>query len=184
VIQSLYAIGMQLQLMRATRHVQPDGLLPVMQNLNNVIEDIRGYIQNLKSQSFQQKTIAESLHDMTNRLQVPADLRVEIDAPDSPMPFLPTTYEALSQMANEALSNVFRHAGATEVRLTARQHNSTFELEIADNGRGFEVQHASDQSGLGLRNIQQRARLHGGNVTIDSHPGGGTRIVFSLPVNV
>ena len=184
VIQSLYAIGMQLQLMRATRHVQPDGLLSVMQNLNNVIEDIRGYIQNLKSQSFQHKTIAESLHDMTNRLHIPSDLRVEIDAPNSPMPFLPTTYEALSQMANEALSNVIRHAAATEVRLTARQQNGIFELEIADNGRGFEVQRTSDQSGLGLRNIQQRARLHGGNVVIESQPGGGTRIVLSLPVNV
>jgi signal transduction histidine kinase len=155
-----------------------------MQNLNTVIEDIRGYIQNLKSKSFQQKTIAESLHDMTNRLHIPAELHIEIDAPNSPMPFLPTTYEALSQMANEALSNVIRHATASEVRLTARQQNGVFELEIADNGRGFEIQQASDQSGLGLRNIQQRARLHGGNVVIDSRPGGGTRIVLSLPVNL
>jgi signal transduction histidine kinase len=183
VIQSLYAIGMQLQLMHATRKMQPDDLLPVMDNLNNVIEDIRGYIQNLKSRNYQQKTILECLDDMVNRLHIPQNLKVEIDVPEGEMPFLPTTYEALYQMANEALSNVIRHANATMVRLSAHQQNGIFQLVIEDNGRGFAVNDPSARAGLGLRNIQQRARLHGGTVHIDSERARGTRIVFSLPVN-
>lgn len=183
VIQSLYAIGMQLQLMRATRKMQPDDLMPIMDNLNNVIEDIRVYIQNLKSNNYQQKTILECLNDMVSRLHIPQNLKVEIDAPEGEMPFLPTTYEALYQMANEALSNVIRHADATLVRLSARQQNSIFELAIEDNGQGFKLSDSSAQAGLGLRNIQQRAQLHGGAVHIHSDEGQGTRIVLSLPVN-
>ncbi|CAG0998623.1 partial Sensor-type histidine kinase PrrB, partial [Anaerolineae bacterium] len=76
-----------------------------------------------------------------------------------------------------------RHADATEVQLYARQFNSLFELEIRDNGRGFNLQKTASQPGLGLRNIQQRARLHGGTVRIESEPGKGTLIVLSLPIN-
>lgn len=183
VIQSLYAIGMRLQLMRASRKTNPDDLLPVMQSLNLIIEDIRHYINNLKTKSFEKKTITECLEQMVARLHIPREIRIDIDAPDGDIPFVPSTYEALCQMANEALSNIVRHADATEVRLYARQFNSLFELEIRDNGRGFNLQKTASQPGLGLRNIQQRARLHGGTVRIESEPGKGTLIVLSLPIN-
>ncbi len=183
VIQSLYAIGMRLQLMRASRKTNPDDLLPVMQSLNLIIEDIRHYINNLKTKSFEKKTITECLEQMVARLHIPREIRIDIDAPDGDIPFVPSTYEALCQMANEALSNIVRHADATEVQLYARQFNSLFELEIRDNGRGFNLQKTASQPGLGLRNIQQRARLHGGTVRIESEPGKGTLIVLSLPIN-
>lgn len=183
VIQSLYAVGMRLQLMRASRNTNSEDLLAAMQSLNKIIEDIRSYIHNLKTKNYQQKSIVECLEDIVARLHIPSDLDVKITAPEGELPFLPSTYEALCQMANEALSNIIRHADATEVRLAACQRNSTFELEIADNGRGFNLQKAASQPGLGLRNIQQRARLHGGTVKIESEPGHGTRIVLALPVN-
>lgn len=183
VIQSLYAIGMQIQLMRVTQKTKPDDLIPIMDSLNNVIEDIRGYIQNLNTRNYQNRTIAECLTDIVSRLHIPQHIKVEIDAPDSEMPFLPTTYEALSQMANEAISNVIRHADATLIHLSVRQTNGIFELIIEDNGRGFELAEAQPKSGLGLQNIQQRARLHGGSVNIDSKAGQGTRVVLALPPN-
>lgn len=183
VIQSLYAIGMQLQLMRTTRNLQPDALMPVMQNLNTVIEDIRSYIQNLKVNNFKQQSIQECLETMLSRLHIPETLKIEIVAPSGDMPFLPTTYEALCQMANEAISNVIRHADATHVTLTARQQNGNFELHIEDNGKGFDMAEHSERRGLGLQNIQQRARLHSGTVTIHSSPGAGTHIIISLPIN-
>lgn len=183
VIQSLYAVGMQIQLIHATRSTAPESLIPVMQNINSVIEEIRGYIQNLKSQSFQQKTISECLHEMVSRLHIPPQIEVIVSAPAGNMPFLPTTFEALAQMANEALSNVIRHADATQIHLSAYQQNNIFTLEIGDNGRGFQADDPDRQVGLGLRNIQQRARLHGGSVIIQSQPEHGTNVLLSLPIN-
>jgi signal transduction histidine kinase len=183
VIQSLYAIGMQVQLMRATQKTHPDDLVPIMDNLNNVIEDIRGYIQNLNTRGYQNKSIAECLEEIISRLHIPQQLKVEIDAPEHEMPFSAPTYEALCQMANEAISNVIRHADATLIRLTVQQHHGIFELNIEDNGRGFEFADILSDSGLGLRNIQQRAQLHGGSVNIASKSGQGTRIVLALPLN-
>lgn len=183
VIQSLYAIGMQIQLMRVTQKVHPDDLVPIMDSLNSVIEDIRGYIQNLNTRNYQNRSIAECLNDIVNRLHIPQHIKVEIDAPEGEMPFTPTTYEALSQMANEAISNIIRHADATQIQLSVNQSKGIFELIIEDNGRGFETAEVRPGSGLGLRNIQQRARLHGGAVTINSSAGHGTRVVLSLPPN-
>jgi signal transduction histidine kinase len=183
VIQSLYAIGMQVQLMRVTQKTQPDDLLPIMDNLNAVIEDIRGYIQNLNTRNYHNRTISECLTDIISRLHIPHHTKVEIAAPEGEMPFSPTTYEALCQMANEAISNVIRHAAATLIQLSVRQRNGIFELIIEDNGRGFESAESPHGSGLGLRNIQQRAQLHGGSVNIDSKAGHGTRVVLSLPPN-
>jgi signal transduction histidine kinase len=116
-------------------------------------------------------------------LHIPQNISVKIDAPEGEMPFSPTTYEALSQMANEAISNVIRHAAATEIQLFVQQRAGMFELVIEDNGRGFETVAAQPKSGLGLRNIQQRARLHGGSVNINSKAGHGTRVVLALPPN-
>lgn len=183
IIQSLYGIGMQIQLMHATENMKPDALIPIMNNLNGVIEDIRGYIQNLNTRNAQNKTISACLEDIVSRLHIPQQLKVEIVADDHEMPFSATTYEALCQMANEAISNVIRHAEAKVIRLSAQQHGGIFELTIEDDGRGFEMVEAQPGSGLGLRNIQQRARLHGGSVNIDSTTGQGTRIVLALPFN-
>ena len=168
VIQSLYAIGMQVQLMGVTQKTQPHDLVPIMDSLNCVIEDIRGYIQNLNTRNSQNKSISACLEEIVSHLHIPQQLKVEINAPEQDMPFLPTTYEALCQMANEAISNVIRHADATLIRLSVQQRNGIFELTIEDNGRGFALDGSEPGSGLGLRNIQQRARLHGGSVEIDS----------------
>lgn len=182
VIQSLYAIGMQLELMRVTQSATPEALSAVMQNLNIVIEDIRRYIMNLKTHSARDKTAQQCLEEVVSRLHIPDDLHVEVKAAEEPMPFTEATSEAMCMMAHEALSNVIRHAGATRVTMTTHETPRTYTLEITDDGIGFDANQANS-TGLGLRNIMRRARIHGGNVVIDSAPGRGTSIRISLPVN-
>lgn len=186
VIQSLYAIGMHLELMRLNEKPPSDEeLQEVVSNLNDVIEDIRRYIQDLKMRERYGRVLREFIYDITRRLHVPASLKITVETPGEPLISLtPPLYDALRQMANEALSNVIRHSKATQVRITAQQNEHVFQLKIADNGVGFDNGLIASGDGLGLRNIQQRARLHGGDVYIDTAPGRGTCITFSLPVKV
>ena len=184
VIQSLYAIGMHLELMRLNEHPPTDDdLKGVVGSLNDIIEDIRHYIQDLKMRQRYGRVLREFIYDITRRLHIPDTLKINVETPGEPLIALaPPVYDALRQMANEALSNVIRHSKATQVRITAQQNGRVFQLKIADNGVGFDNGLIASGDGLGLRNIQQRARLHGGDVYIDTAPGRGTCITFSIPV--
>jgi signal transduction histidine kinase len=180
VIQSLYAIGMHLELIRTADEPQMRELGNVVDDLNEVIDDIRNYILNLRTSG--QRSIAKSLNNILDRLHIPDTLSIQIDAPDTTPPFTPATFEAICQIANEAISNAVRHAQASHISLTARQKDSVFEIVIDDDGRGFNLDAIHNHKGLGLQNIQQRARLHGGRVAIDTAPGRGTHLTVTIPI--
>ncbi|NVO23675.1 cache domain-containing protein [Donghicola mangrovi] len=89
---------------------------------------------------------------------------------------------ALYRIAQEALTNVERHAGATEVTIDLRGHRSGATMTISDNGHGFETaRHASPRQGLGLRNMQERVEQLEGSISIQSSRAG-TRITASVPL--
>lgn len=184
VIQSLYAIGMQLELLRTAGRAPSDGeYKQVLYSLDHVIEDIRSYIQDLARRNFQQKTMHESLEEILSRLCIPHSLQVQVHAPHYPIPVSPIVYEAACQMTHEAVSNVLRHADAHSLEVSAGHHGSYLQISIVDDGHGFDLGELKKRSGLGLRNMQQRAQLHGGTVEIDSEPGRGTAVIISLPLN-
>jgi signal transduction histidine kinase len=182
VIQSLYAIGMHLDLMRMTHSAVATDMSEIITSLNGVIEDIRRYIMNLYGKQASQLTVKECLAQMLGQIHVAEGLRVTLDAPDMPPPFTPAIFEALCQMAHEAFSNAVRHAEASEIVITARQDGPIFEFQVQDNGKGFERDQASAHEGLGLRNLSQRAMMHYGSVEILSTPGSGTTVKIRVPI--
>ncbi len=180
VIQSLYGLGMQLDLMRVTDTLDDHNVDEVIDQLNQVIEDIRRYILDLKSA--RARTIRECLRDLLNRLYIPNTLRIDLNAPDEHPPFTLNTFDALCQIANEAISNAVRHASATCVTITTRLDNRQFQITIADDGIGFDPVELGDHDGLGLRNMAQRARLLGGHVDIESVLDVGTTLTITVPI--
>ncbi len=89
---------------------------------------------------------------------------------------------ALLMVLKEALNNVVKHARATEVWLHAEVTNGVIILQVADNGRGFATP-PTDAFADGLRNMRQRLAEFGGNCVVESAPGEGVRITFSVPVS-
>ncbi|MCI0710816.1 MAG: GAF domain-containing sensor histidine kinase [Chloroflexi bacterium] len=183
VIQSLYGIGMQVDLLRKQADTIPAKALDaVIDNLNDVIEDIRGFITNLRQRGGRQMSVRETLIDLKDRLNPPASLSIEIEAPDIPPPFAPVVFEAICLIVNEALSNAIRHAHATVIVITAEVNKQRCIIIVSDDGQGFDTALLNGHRGLGLRNMRQRARLYGGEIQINSTPGAGTRLVISIPV--
>lgn len=182
IIQSLYAIGMQLQLMQLSQPGMKDDLAKATRSLDVVIEDIRHYILNLKVANYEQQSLRVNLLDVLARLHIPETLTVTINAPDRQPPFGPPVVEAVCQIAYEAISNVIRHAHATTASIEIIEDAHEFRMVIRDNGRGFNPIEDADHHGLGLRNVIQRARIYGGDVQVESWPGSGTRLTLTLPV--
>ena len=90
---------------------------------------------------------------------------------------------ALTSVAREALANVAKHARATEVHLFARVTASGVALAVTDDGCGFDVgsRSAAAREGRGLSGMHERIQLLGGTLTVDSRPGGPTRVEATVP---
>jgi two-component system sensor histidine kinase UhpB len=88
---------------------------------------------------------------------------------------------AVYRIAQEALANVARHAGASRVSVGLRTRGSGVELTVRDDGRGFSVEGQASSGGLGLGGMAERARLVGGELTIESRPGAGTELCLRVP---
>ncbi len=89
---------------------------------------------------------------------------------------------AVYQIAQEALTNILKHAAANFVTVQIVMDGRDLRLEIADNGRGFDPAGKSKGAGMGLASMRERAGQLGGSLAITSRPGQGTRIRLTIPV--
>ncbi len=107
------------------------------------------------------------------RLDVPDEL------PDRPLP--PDVRHNIFLIVKEALTNILKHAGASEVQLQIKVTPQNLEIVIADNGKGFDP-NASATAGRrnGLDNMHRRAAAVGGKLTLGNSPGAGVRVEFSV----
>jgi len=95
---------------------------------------------------------------------------------------LPREIEAnLYRVAQEALHNVIKHAGATHVSVLLERNDEETVLVVEDDGRGFDSAIRSPQGGLGLLSMRERATLAGGQFDLESRPSGGTAIFVRIP---
>ena len=114
------------------------------------------------------------------------DTRLQI-SPDVEHPGLSPSVEIqLIRIVQEALSNVRRHAGAVAASVEFRRSGSNLEVEVADDGRGFDP--AGTRSAgwprFGLQTMRERAESVGGSFAIESAPGLGTRVIVRIPLGV
>ncbi|MEK7226452.1 MAG: ATP-binding protein [Bacteroidota bacterium] len=91
----------------------------------------------------------------------------------------------LFRIVQEVLNNIIKHAAATQINVTAIYSEKQLELTIADNGKGFELsadaKNESIATGLGIGNMNNRARLIGAGFSINSAAGRGTSIKITVP---
>jgi signal transduction histidine kinase len=109
------------------------------------------------------------------------DVSMSLDLPTRASGELPQEVEdTLYRLVQEALTNVVKHAGATEVSVSVVLEADRLEVNVEDNGRGIDPEGSS--SGYGLVGMRERAALVGGTIEIASEPGRGTRVSASIPL--
>ncbi|MBI4810792.1 MAG: sensor histidine kinase [Ignavibacteriales bacterium] len=90
---------------------------------------------------------------------------------------------AVFRILQETLTNVARHAEATQVNLYLQQSDGNLVLRVADNGRGITAQEATGNKSLGLLGMRERVLLFGGEVIIEGESGKGTIVTVRLPID-
>ncbi len=94
----------------------------------------------------------------------------------------PDASTGVFRILQEALTNILRHADATQVRVNFARHNDEIELTIEDNGRGIAPKASKQHRSLGLLGMKERTRLLGGEITFSTPKGGGTLVKLRVPV--
>jgi signal transduction histidine kinase len=92
----------------------------------------------------------------------------------------------LFRVAQEALTNVARHAQASQVKMSITEISGAIQMEISDNGKSFHVGKAltaRNPHRLGLVGMRERVEMVGGTLTIESAPGQGTIVRAEIPFN-
>lgn len=186
VTQSLYGIGLiaqtALRLLPSQVDARPRELIEYLQSLaQTALAEIREQVYCLRPAGLGEKGLVEALTKYCGLVAEKHALAVKfVPAPRSPLSACQC--EHLYYIGHEALWNVVKHAGAASVRVELGEENAQLVLSIADDGPGFDPAALSLEQAVGLRNMQERARLLGGTFELNSRPGQGTRITVRVPL--
>jgi len=187
IIQSIYAIGLMLE--DTETHIAEKSsesasrVHQAILGLNDVIRDIRNYILDLRPQRFQGRDLKRGLEELARDLRANTFLAVNVTADTlEPQLLSPEQTVEILHVAQEALSNVRKHARASAVELDLIRDADAVVLVIQDNGVGMENGRRDGAGGHGLPNMRERARAAGGSLQVEPVETTGTRITLRIPV--
>jgi signal transduction histidine kinase len=183
VSQVLYSIGLGARTARALLDRDPSQAIEALDYVNRLAEagqvEMRALIFELRPESLQTEGLVAALQKLAQVLETRHQLAVQLDL--CPEPLIPIDLkETIYRIAQEATHNIIKHACASRVTLTLAWSDGQAQLEISDNGKGFDTV-AAHPGHLGIRSMRERVSHWNGNIQIDSSPGMGTKIELTIP---
>jgi len=125
-----------------------------------------------------ERRLKEEMDIFRSRTGLKLDLECAIGAHDLPYETEQQLYFAL----REGLINAIRHSRATELNLSLIQDETTCQVSLIDNGVGFNISTAEGSGGFGLTGMRERIEKVGGQLSIETAPGKGTRLSMAVPL--
>jgi len=151
---------------------------------DELYEDVRESISELRTR-VSERGLAATVREYVDAYEDRHDLTVHIDGDAAAEGLAPLLAFHLLRIVQEALANVRKHANAHNAWISFGKRANRFEMVVADDGQGFEPKatpvDGSPQS-FGLASMRERAASLNGELTIDSRPGRGTRVLVSIPL--
>jgi signal transduction histidine kinase len=126
-------------------------------------------------------SLAEALRRLTSELSEDVGIETELKVTGTPLSLVVDEEAAVLRVAQEALSNIRKHAEATTVTVTLSYMDDAVALDVQDNGVGF-PSHERRSRGAGLGTMRERAETLGGTLTVESGPAEGTIVAFEFPL--
>ena len=146
---------------------------------------LREIAHSLETKSVISRPLGEILHREVDGFAERSGITTELEIRGDPDSLSSAQRITVFRAIQEALANVREHAGATRVSVRVRARRSAIELQIVDDGMGFEVERAlaraAERGRLGLVGIGERVRMVGGTFELESAPGGPTTLKLTLP---
>ncbi|MEA2412978.1 MAG: two-component system, NarL family, sensor histidine kinase UhpB [Thermoleophilaceae bacterium] len=183
VNQALTAILLRLEALSQTAPPELSQELSELKRLvNQAMNELLQLARQLRPTALDDHGLLPAMASQVRRFEAQTGIKAELSASGPEAAQLQKDEEiAVYRIAQEALANVARHANATQVSVALRTDDDGVELTVRDDGRGFEPGEPNGDRGLGLGGMAERARLVGGELTIESRPGAGTELSLRVP---
>ena len=148
------------------------------------LTEARRSVMDLRASVLEGQDLAAALESSTRLWTAGSGVDVDVDVTGPRTPLTEEAEQQLLRIAQEAVTNVLKHAGASKIRVKLHMEARRLFLRIVDNGRGFEQQDAfSSQGGhFGLIGMRERAERLGGELRLASQPGSGTEVEVKVPL--
>ena len=151
--------------------------------VNNAVESTRALARGLSPVSGERGGLAAALQALVTRASERYGINVTLDTdPDDALRLNEAAATHVYRIVQEALTNVIRHSSATEVEIRLYASGGEYHLTVDDNGRGFSQPDPETHGGLGLKIMEYRTQMLGGDLIIDTGVRGGASIHCSFPL--
>lgn len=160
---------------------QAETALELSRELGTALEQARQLAHDLYSVPGSSDGLVQALGQLSERVTSRHGVACEFSGHSIPV-HDQTLASHLYRIAQEAVHNALKHSRATRIEIVLAQQPEGVELHVRDNGVGFALQ--PDSRGLGLRSMEQRARLVGGRLRVQAQPGAGVEVICSAPKSV
>jgi signal transduction histidine kinase len=185
--QNIAALKMQLRFFERGLpqgdHKPREDLHQIMVTMDEIMDNLRRRAADLSPQMLMDLGLATGLKSLCEDYRLACTLDLE----DLSKIFTMDEQVGIYRVFQEALNNISRHAQASQVTIAAKKTDDRVDFLIEDNGQGFDLDRlegsGAELRGIGLSAMSERVRALGGTFKIESQPGVGTRIFFSLPRN-
>lgn len=149
--------------------------------LTNGISETRRLISGLRPPILDESGVAVAIEYLVADMSSTSGPKVEFTNESHFGRLISPLENAIFRIVQEGLTNARRHSHSPRICITLSEHDGRVQIEIRDWGIGFDPQKV-DETRFGLKGIRERARLLGGQATIETRPGQGTRILVELPL--
>ena len=189
--QSLAVLKLQIRAIeRALRDDQQDlkaECLELLHYLDGVIDDVRRLSRDLSPAILEDLGLQSALKYLIDGVSKHYTVSHAFEVEDLDHLFPSDAQIIIYRIFQECLTNISKHADATEVSIAVKENDGLISLVFEDNGAGFDPAQVSARRasgrGLGLAALDERARMLGGTLEIRSQPGSGTRVTCVIPVD-
>lgn len=165
-------------LLGLTKHDDQDAMFDQLQEISDAsavaLQETREIAHTLHPYQIEALGLATALHSLVDKFEGASDIIFKVEIEQTRSDLSADTAITIYRIAQEWLTNIIKHSSAANVSISLLHVVGGLELQIADDGRGFDQQ--TVKKGLGLNGIEERARMIGAVLTIVSAPGDGSSL--------
>jgi signal transduction histidine kinase len=189
VLQTVTGVGLQLRSCQRAHEqaatATPESVAAAQEMVAHAIDQLRGKVWTMRTTPPEGRTFPAALEALVSRLQSGQTPRITVHVAGVERPVPELASGNLLLLAEEAIHNALRHAGAGAIDVMAVFHDESVGVVVHDDGQGFAPGGASPapQGHFGLQGMRERMERLGGSLTIESHPGDGTTVTATVPTH-
>jgi ligand-binding sensor domain-containing protein/signal transduction histidine kinase len=184
--QDIMGISVQLELVARLLPAAAETARPHLDRarilVRNSMAEARRYVWDLRSQDLEHKDLPTALNDTARRLTRDTEVQAMVQVTGTFRPVPASIENNLLRIAQEAINNSVKHAGAERIMIDLHFDTDVLQLRVQDDGRGFDPAAGNRDGHFGLVGMRERAQEIEGELRIQSQPESGAQVIVSVPL--